>query len=191
MQAAVDIGLFSAIGSGSSTVPAIAKSCDASQKGVRILCDYWTVNGLLTKSGDAYRLTPEAATFLDRASPAYLGRVMGFINGPVVPFFARLTDAVRRGGCENAGSVETEFEGWVPFAEDMGAMMFPVAQAIAKLLGPISGRVLDVAASHGLFGIMLAQQNPGARVTGLDWPKVVEVAKKNASRMGVGDRYTM
>src|SRR5215475_1013794 len=71
----------------------------------------------------------------------------------------------------------------------MGAMMFPTAQAITALVSPVSGRVLDVAAGHGLFGILLAQKNPGVRVTALDWPKVVEVAKRNADRMGVGDRY--
>jgi ubiquinone/menaquinone biosynthesis C-methylase UbiE len=190
MQAAVDIGLFSAIASGKTKIPEIAKACEASPKGVRVLCDYWTVEGLLAKERDAYRLTPESATFLDRASPAYLGGVLGFLNGPIKPFFERLTEAVRRGGCESAGSVEPEYEGWISFAKEMGAMMFPAAQSIAKLLGPVSGRVLDVAAGHGLFGIVLAQQNRDVRVTALDWPKVLEVAKRHAAEMGVGDRYT-
>jgi ubiquinone/menaquinone biosynthesis C-methylase UbiE len=189
MQAAVDIGLFSAIAAGHSSVPGIAQACQASPKGVRVLCDYWTVQGLLLKSGDSYKLTPEAATFLDRASPAYLGGVMGFLNGPITPFFARLTQAVRNGGCETAGSVVADYDGWVPFAKEMGAMMFPAAQAIAKLVGPVSGRVLDVAAGHGLFGIVLAQHNPGVTVTALDWAKVLEVAGQHAARMGVGERY--
>jgi ubiquinone/menaquinone biosynthesis C-methylase UbiE len=190
MQAAVDIGLFSAIASGATTVPAMATKCSAAPKGVRVLCDYWTVQGLLTKAKDTYALTPEAATFLDRASPAYMGGVLGFLNGPITPFFARLTQAVRNGGCESVGSVEPEYEGWVDFAQQMGAMMFPTAQAIANLLGPINGSVLDVAAGHGLFGIILAQKNPGVRVTALDWPKVVEVAARNAKKMGVADRYS-
>ena len=189
MQAAVDIGLFSAIAAGHTTVPAIAKACDAAPKGVRVLCDYWAVNRVLLKEADSYRLTPEAAHFLDRASPAYLGGVMGFINGPIAPFFSRLTHAVRRGGCETIGSVESEYDGWIPFAKEMGAMMFPTAREIAKLLGPVSGRVLDVAAGHGLFGILLAQQNPGVTITALDWPKVLDVARGNAERMGVGQRY--
>jgi len=191
MQASIDIGLFSAIASGASTPAAIARACDASPKGVRVLCDYWTVQGFLVKAPDAsYRLTPEAATFLDRASPAYMGGTIGFLNGAIAPFFDRLTQAVRHGGCETSGSVEPEYEGWIPFAQEMGTMMFPTAQAMAKLIGPISaGRVLDVAAGHGLFGIVLAQQNPGLHVTALDWPKVLEVAARNATRMGVGDRY--
>ncbi|HQY88112.1 MAG TPA: methyltransferase [Tepidisphaeraceae bacterium] len=190
MQAAVDIGLFSAIAKGSSTVSTIAKACNASPKGVRVLCDYWTVQGLLRKSNDTYALTPEAATFLDRTSPAYLGGVMGFLNGPIKPFFEQLTDAVRRGGCESTGTVEVEYDGWIPFAEEMGAMMFPTAQAISKLLGKISGRVLDVAAGHGLFGIVLAQANPDIKVTALDWPRVLDVAKQHAAKMGVSDRYS-
>jgi ubiquinone/menaquinone biosynthesis C-methylase UbiE len=189
MQAAVDIGLFTALAAGHDTVAKAAKACEASPKGVRVLCDYWTVNGMLTKSGESYRLTPEAAMFLDRKSPAYVGGVLGFINGPITPFFSKLTDAVRRGGNQGAGSVEPEYEGWVSFAEDMGAMMFPAAQEIAGLLGPVKGRVLDIAAGHGFFGIVLAQKNPGLKVTALDWPKVLDVAKRHAAKMGVGDRY--
>lgn len=189
MQAAVDIGLFSAIAAGSATVPDIAKTCNASTKGVRVLCDYWTVQGLLTKSGETYKPTPETAMFLDRKSPAYIGDAMKFLNGPITPFFGRLTEAVRKGGCESSGSVEAEYAGWTDFAEGMGALMLPPAQAIAGILGPVSGHALDVAAGHGLFGIVLAQKNPDLRVTALDWPKVVEVASRNAAKMGVGQRY--
>jgi ubiquinone/menaquinone biosynthesis C-methylase UbiE len=127
--------------------------------------------------------------FLDQKSPAYFGGVLGFINGPITPFFAKLTDSVRRGGFESAGSVTPEYDGWIPFAEQMGAMMFPAAQEIASILGPVSGQALDIAAGHGLFGIVLAQKNPRLRITALDWPKVLEVARRHAGKMGVGDRY--
>src|ERR1043165_9025300 len=125
MQAAVDIDLFSAIGAGQNTAALAAQACQASPKGVRVLCDFWTVNGLLAKSGSTYALTPEAAAFLDRKSPAYIGGVIGFVNGPIVPFFSKLTESVRRGGAEGAGTVETDYAGWVTFAEQMGATMFP------------------------------------------------------------------
>lgn len=190
MQAAIDIGLFTAIGAGNNTVPKAAKACTASEKGVRVLCDYWTVNAMLTKHADTYALTPEAATFLDRKSPAYIGAALGFMNGPITPFFSHLTDAVRRGGHHDAGTVKTEYDGWVPFAEDMGALMHPTAQGIAAILGPVTGRVLDVAAGHGVFGIVLAQKNPALKVVALDWPKVLDVAKRHATQMGVADRYS-
>jgi 2-polyprenyl-3-methyl-5-hydroxy-6-metoxy-1,4-benzoquinol methylase len=62
--------------------------------------------------------------------------------------------------------------------------------AIADVLQP-SGkmRVLDIAAGHGMFGIVLAQRNPEAEIVALDWPSVLEVARANATRFGVRERY--
>jgi len=69
----------------------------------------------------------------------------------------------------------------------------PPAQAIADILnvaaaGPI--KVLDIAAGHGIFGIVIAQRNPQAEVVAVDWAGVLTVAAENASKMGVGARHT-
>jgi 2-polyprenyl-3-methyl-5-hydroxy-6-metoxy-1,4-benzoquinol methylase len=50
-------------------------------------------------------------------------------------------------------------------------------------------RVLDVSASHGLYGIAFGQRFPECRVTGLDWSAVVAVARENAAAAGMADRY--
>jgi len=50
-------------------------------------------------------------------------------------------------------------------------------------------KILDIAAGHGLFGIGFATNNPQAEVTALDWKAVLEVAKDNAKKAGVADRY--
>jgi ubiquinone/menaquinone biosynthesis C-methylase UbiE len=50
-------------------------------------------------------------------------------------------------------------------------------------------RVLDIAAGHGLFGIEVAKQNTQARIVAVDWAAVLEVAKGNAQKAGVADRY--
>jgi ubiquinone/menaquinone biosynthesis C-methylase UbiE len=49
--------------------------------------------------------------------------------------------------------------------------------------------VLDIAAGHGMFGIMVARANPNAQIYALDWAKVLEVAQQNAIRAGVTARY--
>jgi 2-polyprenyl-3-methyl-5-hydroxy-6-metoxy-1,4-benzoquinol methylase len=51
-------------------------------------------------------------------------------------------------------------------------------------------RVLDLAAGHGLFGITIAQRNPKAQITALDWPNVLAVATENAEKSGVGQRHS-
>jgi 2-polyprenyl-3-methyl-5-hydroxy-6-metoxy-1,4-benzoquinol methylase len=50
-------------------------------------------------------------------------------------------------------------------------------------------KVLDVAASHGMFGISVAKQNPAAHIYASDWKIVLEAAQKNARAMGLTDRY--
>ena len=51
-------------------------------------------------------------------------------------------------------------------------------------------RVLDVAASHGMFGIAVAKRHAEAQIVALDWPNVLQVAIENAKAAGVSDRLT-
>jgi ubiquinone/menaquinone biosynthesis C-methylase UbiE len=67
----------------------------------------------------------------------------------------------------------------------------PIAAGLAEKLaaGPDRPRrIVDVAASHGMFGIELLRALPEARVVAVDWPAVLDVARENAARLGVGDR---
>jgi ubiquinone/menaquinone biosynthesis C-methylase UbiE len=193
IKAAVELDLFTAIAEGARTAPALAARCQASERGVRILCDYLVVLGFLTKDAEGYGLTQDSAAFLDRRSPAYLGGTIEFLlYPPHVAAFEDLTGVVRRGtlAANGGGALEPENPMWVKFARAMVPMMMMPAQAMAQALGgdaPV--RVLDIAAGHGVFGIAFARQNPLAEVTAVDWPNVLEVAKENARAAGVADRY--
>jgi ubiquinone/menaquinone biosynthesis C-methylase UbiE len=80
----------------------------------------------------------------------------------------------------------------VKFARGMAPMMALPAQLITKLVDPNPSRklrILDIAAGHGLFGIAFATNNPQAEITAVDWKAVLEVAKENAQKAGVGERY--
>src|SRR5688500_5758502 len=66
LKAGIELGLFTASAEGNKSVPEIARRCgNASERGVRILCDYLTVTGFLTKIGEQYDLAPDAAAFLN------------------------------------------------------------------------------------------------------------------------------
>src|SRR3954465_9252109 len=82
LKSALDLELFTAIDTGDRTSAALAARCGASERGVRILCDYLTTIGLLTKSRNNYGLTPESAAFLSKNSPAYLGTMARFLLRP-------------------------------------------------------------------------------------------------------------
>src|SRR5436309_1976957 len=82
LKAAIELDLFTAIAEGSRTAQKLSERCSASERGMRILCDYLVVHGLLTKEGGSYGLNPTSATFLDRRSPAYMGTVAQFLGSP-------------------------------------------------------------------------------------------------------------
>jgi SAM-dependent methyltransferase len=195
LKAAIELEVFTAIGEGNTTAAQIAKRCQTSERGMRILCDYLTIMEMLTKQGDNYALTLDSATFLDKRSPAYLGSATEFLCSPMMfENTKRLADAVRKGGTvmEDEGTVSTENPVWVKFARGMAPMMAMPAQLMAKLVDPNPDRklkVLDIAAGHGLFGIAFATNNPQAEITAVDWKPVLEVAKENAQNAGVSDRY--
>jgi ubiquinone/menaquinone biosynthesis C-methylase UbiE len=195
LKSAIDLDLFSAIDEGARTAPAIAKRTGASERGVRILCNFLVTIGLLTKSDESFDLTREAATFLVPRSPAYLGTTAQFLlRSELKGNFDHLTEAVRRGGVASTGTdiVSEENPIWVEFARSMAPMMAPAAHAIADLVASSSSdrlRVLDIAAGHGLFGITIAQRNPRAEIIAVDWKMVLSVAEENARAAGVSDRY--
>lgn len=195
LKAGIELEVFTAIGEGNTTIPEIAKRCQASEKGIRILCDYLTIMEMLTKQGERYGLTLDSSVFLDKHSPAYLGGAIEFLASPMLTDGAKyMTEAVRQGGTAmpNHGTIGPENPVWVTFARAMAALMDLPSQLMAKLVDPNADRklkILDIAAGHGLFGIAFAKNNPHAEITAVDWKAVLEVARENAQKAGVAGRY--
>jgi len=194
LKTAVELDLFTTIAKTKGTLPEIAKSCAVPERSARILCDHFAVLGFLSKNNGAYRLTPDSAAFLDSRSPAYMGKAVNFLlHANQFQNFQQLTETIRKGVPAKDG-FEPDDPMWVEFARGMAPMMFPAAQTIAQYLKPhLAGvtapKVLDIAASHGAFGIAIAQQSPRAQIYALDWANVLQVAEENARKAGVADRH--
>jgi 2-polyprenyl-3-methyl-5-hydroxy-6-metoxy-1,4-benzoquinol methylase len=195
LRAALELDLFTAIGEGRGSAAALAAHCSASEKGIRVLCDYLAFVGFLSKESGCYALTPDSAAFLDRRSPAYMGGTLEFLHTDTLrKGYANLAAAVRKGGTVQSpgGLTDPEHPDWVRFAKVMAPMMALPAQLAAQLIDrPLDARleVLDIAAGHGLYGIEVAKRFPGAQIHGLDWPRVLEVAQENARLAGIAQRY--
>jgi SAM-dependent methyltransferase len=195
LQAAIQLDVFAAIGEGCSDVASIAARCSASERGIRILCDYLTIIGLLNKENGVYHHSPTSAVFLDPRSPACMASIAKFLGTPAMSEpVGHLADIVRSGhtSLPGQGSVEPDNPVWVEFAQSMAPMMGPMAGPLAEialegLAGPI--RVLDIAAGHGLFGIEVAKRHPEAHIVAVDWAAVLDVARGNAEKAGVAERY--
>src|ERR1700691_2527069 len=77
LTGAIELEVFTHIADGAVTPAEIAKRSNATERGMRILCDYLTIMGFLTKSGSSYGLTQDSTMFLSKRSPAYMGGIVG------------------------------------------------------------------------------------------------------------------
>src|SRR5262249_9094538 len=147
---AIELDIFTHIGAGATTAMEIARRSQASERGIRILCDYLTIQGFLTKTGGSYGSTPDTATFLDKKSPAYLGSIAFFLGHP--HHFATYMDlaaAVRKGGTtQGQGHMAPEDPIWVEFAKSMAPVSAMAAAGMAQILNMPGQaiKVLDIAA---------------------------------------------
>jgi cyclopropane fatty-acyl-phospholipid synthase-like methyltransferase len=196
LKTGVELDIFTSIGEGANTAQLLAAKTGAAERGVRILCDYLTVMGLLTKENGRYGLTEESALYLDKRSPASLHAVTGFLAASWhKKNVEALTEAVRKGGTAGAqgDNSKPQDEVWVAFARSMAKLSIPAANFIADLLGCSEAKpctVLDIAAGHGNYGITIARKNPNAKIVAVDWPSVLAVAQENAQAAGVSDRHS-
>jgi ubiquinone/menaquinone biosynthesis C-methylase UbiE len=195
LRTAVELDLFTQIGAGSRTVRTLAKAIGASERGIRILCDYLSVAGHLVKRSERYSLSRRSARFLVMASPAYIGSPVRFLASDAnLRSFAALTEAVRMGVALPAARTLADTSAWVAFARFMADVARPVADAAAAALDLDRGRpirVLDVAAGHGLYGLAVAARHRSARIVALDAPEVLEIAAHYARLAGVAERYEL
>ncbi len=195
LKTAIELDVFTAIGQGINSAAALAKKCQASERGIRTLCDFLVVNGFLAKDEGRYDLAPDSAIFLSKQSPAYIGSAIGFLALPeLTDAFKNLTAIVRKGGSLEGDATTTEPDSpkWVEFARSMAPLQKPTAEALAEIVNAGAGgkwKVLDIAAGHGMYGVTIAKHNPNAEIFAVDWPRVLEVAKENAQAAGVAGRY--
>jgi ubiquinone/menaquinone biosynthesis C-methylase UbiE len=194
LEAAVQNRLFDALAAGPQTAAQVASTTGASGRGVRILLNGLVGLELLTKSGDAYALTPESATFLVSSKPSFRGGMFRHTSRQILPNWMHLADAVRTG--KPALAVNQEQSGapfFREFVEDLFANNYDSAKRLAddlqivKASAPV--RVLDIAAGSGVWSIALAEKSPQVQVTVVDWPEVIPVCQKITARHLVAERY--
>ena len=193
IKSGVELEVFTHIADGANTVKEIAHRANASERGIRILCDFLTIHGFLTKQIGTYGLAPDADVFLNKRSPAYIGSAALFLaHSSHIQNYLSLTESVRNGGtAHDQGNMGPENPVWVEFARYMAPLSALAASALARVVATpgTAQKVLDIAAGPGAYGTEIARLNPHAQIYGQDWKNVLEVSVETARAAGVADRY--
>lgn len=196
LEAAVRLGVFDTLDGKTKTAEQVASDIDCSVRGVSMLLNLLVGLGFAEKhSGDSYGLTPESETFLVSTKPGFHGGMFRHMSRQLMPNWLHLTEIVRTG--KPAENVSHESEGaafFEQFVEDIFPLSYAPAQTLAAHLELAQAgheiSVLDLAAGSGVWGIALAQASPRVKVRAVDWPGVLPVTRRVASRFGLADRFT-
>ncbi len=194
VAAAMDLDVFTFIAHGQTTANEIAREAHANESMMRRLLDTLVAINYLTRKGDRYALSRDAATFLVRGRELYMEGAGRFATGQMMGWF-QLAEVVRsgaplpRGGGDDAERAE--------FFAMLVKVIFPLnfvgaTAAVASLGAGAKARIkniLDVAAGAGAWSIPFVQAIRAAHVTAVDFPQVTPVARDYAARFGVQDRY--
>lgn len=196
IEAGVRLGFFDALAGQTRTAEEIAAETHCSPRGTSMLLNCLVGLEFLAKSPDgAYRLTPESDKFLVSTKPTFRGGIFRHTSQQLLPNWLHLTEVVRTG--KPAETVNAHSDGvafFESFVEDLYPINYAPARALAGHLGladssqPVS--VLDLAAGSGVWGIALAEASPKVSVRAVDWPSVLKVTERVATKRGVGDRFT-
>jgi len=195
LGSAVELDVFSHVAQGKTSPAALARAVGGEERPVRMLCDALVGLGLLTRTGAAgpLGLAPDAAVFLAKGSPAYLGDFIVFHAGPLMDGWRSLTETIRSGRPPIALDKPSEAQ---PFWDRLVDALFALNVRAAMQVGEELARrypgkalaLLDVAAGSGVWGLGAALANPGIRVTATDLAPTLEHTKRFVERTGLGAR---
>jgi hypothetical protein len=204
LLSAVELDLFTKLGSDGMTGPQIAETLELHERAIPDFPDALVAGEMLEREGEGsdalYRNTQTTAVFLDRTSPAYVGGILEMSNARLFRFWSDLTDALRTGEPQN----EIKHAGKAMFEELYSDpdRLEQFMNAMAGIsLGPFSAlaekfdfstydTLCDVGGATGQLSIIVANRHPSLRCTSFDLPVVEPIARRTIEAAGLGERVT-
>jgi len=188
LHAAVQLDVFTAMEDQRLSAEAVAGTLQADPRALAMLLNALTAMNLLEKSGGLYTNTPEAARFLSRNSPAYIGYIIKH-HHHLVASWSQLDQAVLSGHPVRTRATHGSDDTRESFL--MG--MFNMAMMLAPRIVPkidLSGRrsFLDMGGGPGTYAIQFCLNNPGLQAVVFDLPTTRPFAETTICKYGLSDR---
>jgi ubiquinone/menaquinone biosynthesis C-methylase UbiE len=183
-----DLGIFRTLAElGEADAPTVAAACSLNLRGARLLLDACVAVGLLSKAGNIYRNTPEAAAFLVPGSPADLSGAIRY-NRDVYNAWGKLAEMVRSGRPVERPELHLgeDPERTRTFVLAMHGRALAIGQAVIPQLD-LNGRrrLLDVGGGPGTYSMLIARAFPEVKCTVLDLPEIVQIANELIAQSGM------
>ncbi len=178
---ALHLEIFELLSQETKSLPQLAQESGIPPNRLLTLLTACVSIGLITKEGDRYGNSPASETYLVRQAPAYYGDYLRFqVDRLIYPAYADLEMAMRGEPTKPLyRKVEEQPEVAEQFSLAQHSGSLGPAYVVAKQVDFSQWRtLLDVAGGSGAFSITFCRRNPQLRATVLDFPNVIEVAKR-------------
>src|SRR6266404_5044444 len=200
LLSAVELGVFMTLGGGPMSGESLRQQLGLHPRSAADLLDSLVALGFLLREGDgaaaSYANSPEAAAFLDPASPSYLGGILLMANRRLYPFWANLTEALRTGMPQNEnkdGAVGGMFDklyadpaALEEFMDAMAGVQLGNFAALAERFDFSRYKTCcDVGGASGALSITIARRHKHIRCISFDLPQVGPVAQRKIAASGL------
>jgi hypothetical protein len=202
--AAVSFELFTLLAAkGGMTATEIQRTLGlkCTERHMRDFLDVLTSLGFIRREGSlsaaVYDNGPDAAFFLDKKKPDYLGGILEMANTRLYPFWGNLEEAMRTGEQQNEARTGTDFFGEL-YSDPMRLREFVNAMAGVQMGGFISfaqqfnfknyRTLVDIGGAGAQLSLMVAKHQPHMQCISLDLPAVQPIAHSNIAHFQLKDR---
>jgi hypothetical protein len=186
---ASEIDLFGQLACRPATLEELAARTGIPRRTARISADAMVALGLVERSGNRYRNTPIAATYLSGQGTADLRPLLRFWNRISYPVWANFEAAIRSGDAPNRQGGGFSEEDQRIFSEGVGA--FTAGQAEALVDGYNFGRhrrLLDLGGGIGSLLIAVLDRHVGLQGTLFELPGAAAAAREYLDRQPAATR---
>lgn len=187
---ALDLDLFTAVGSTSWTMPALAKRLRVNARGLEILCRNLACAGLLIKSGARYRSSRFARQELNQKSPDYRSAYLDLLRSHWHDW-SQLTQSVKRGRPVDDDKGSDDPADRRRFSWAMHHRSVDVATKIATQINLHGAKtLLDLGGGPGTYALAFLRSHPSLRATICDRAPALSVAREIAATVPQGKRLS-
>ncbi len=197
LLSAVELGLFTALAKGPVDGNVLAQQLGLDSRSARDFFDALVALGMLKRSGTKYTNAPDAALYLDRNKPSYVGGMLEMSNARLYRFWGSLTEALRTGRPQNEIKTGEDFFGTLykdpqrleGFLKAMTGLSKGTARAMAaKFPWKKHKTFIDIGCAQGGVAVEIALAHKHLTGGGMDLPVVRPVFEAYARDNGLEGR---
>lgn len=202
LLSAVALDLFTVLGDRALNAAELGDALKLHERGRRDFFDALVALKFLERDGDGpvgrYRNGAEAAVFLDKSKPGYVGGLLEMAQARLYPFWADLSTALKSGKPQN----EIKHSG-KPMFDELYAEPARLEQFMRAMTGASRGNFaafvdkfdfspfktyVDIGGATGLLAGMVAEAAPRLDCASFDLPVVAPIAARCLAERGLADR---